>query len=154
MDRRRRAQPGRFGTHPVHVILGPVGGSDNIGGASPLTANNTTRISIPTPPGKFVFSRASMHATTAAADADGAVTAVVSKYDASADAEVTVSGSFNVEGLTTKERAEVGPSTSATDAQLLLDEGDTLSVIFTSDSAAIDTQPAALFVVVELMQVN
>lgn len=154
MDRRRQSGPGRWGTHPVHVSVGPIGGSTALYGATPLTANDVTIFRIPTPPGKFVFSKVAVHATTDAADADGTVLGVVSKYDASADAEVTVSGSIDLEALTTLERAEAGVSTSATDAQLVLDTGDTLSFRVTNNSAAIDTQPVDLFIVVELMQLN
>lgn len=142
----RRAGPGRFGTHPVHVSFSC--------GVNPLTANDTVTFRIPTPPGKFFFSKAAVQCDTPAADADGTCLLTVQKYDASADAEVALTDAYNIEGLTTLERNEISVGASVTDAQRLFDTGDTLDFKVVNNSAAINTQPTALSVTVELFQVN
>lgn len=144
----RRAAPGRFGTHPIHVSV--------TAGVDPFTANDTTTIRIPTPPGKFYFSKAAIQCVTVLSDADGTALLTVQKYDASADAEVALTDASSIEAavMTTKERVELNPGAAVTDAQRLLDTGDTLNFKVVSNSAAIDTQPTEFSVTVELFQIN
>lgn len=146
MDRRRNASPGRFGTHPVHV--------SHMAGVDPLTVNDTTILWVPTPKGKFVFTGFAAQCDTPGADSDGTILATVRKYDASGDAHVTLSAAIDLEAVTTKERAVAGVASAATEAQLLLDDGDVLNIAVVSNSAAIDTQPTLLSFTVELLQLN
>lgn len=140
----RRVQPGAFGTQYIAVSSAPIGGSDNIGGASPLTANDTTTFSLPTPPVKCRLVKFAASVVTAPVDSDGTVLARAMKYDASADAQVTISEDIDLEALTTRELATANAKASATDPQRVFDTGDALEVNVVNNSAAIGTQPVTL----------
>lgn len=145
-------KPGRFGVQTVQVRTGQIGGANFLGGASPLTANTTTIFRLGGPAGrKCRVSRFGATTVTVPADADGAITATLRKYDASADAAVTLTANINLEALTTREETSIGVLGTVTDAQLTLDAGDTLEIHVVSDSAAIDTQPAGLVFAAELL---
>jgi hypothetical protein len=138
---------------PVALGIAGIGGSNYLGGASPLTANDTTIFYLPPPVGRAVFYSFSAAVDTVPIDADGTILARVRKYDASANAWVTVSQDIDLEALTTKERNEVLRLATATDAELILDTGDILAVHVVNNSAAIGTQPVNLaFTAQVLMQ--
>jgi hypothetical protein len=84
-------------------------------------------------------------------DADGTLVATLRKYDASADATVTLTGNIDLEALTTREETSVKVLGTLTDAQLTMDTGDALEVHVVNNSAAIDTQPAGLTFVAEML---
>lgn len=137
----RRTPPGRFGTHPIVVRSAP----------ATLTANTTTTIALGAMPAyRYRIAKACVSCTTVPADADGAITAVLKKYDASADAAVTLCSAVNLETLTADEAAQITLTATLTEAQRTLDVGDTLKVEVTNDSAAINTQPAGLVFAVDL----
>ena len=142
----RRPAPGRFGTHPVHVSF--------TAGTNPLTANTTVAFRVPTPPGKFFFSKASVMCDTVTADADGTSLITIRKYDASADAEVDLTTAVDLDTLTTLERTNLVRDAATTDAQCILDTGDTLGFKVVNNSAAINTQPTSLSVTIELFQID
>lgn len=147
-----KPKPGRFGVAPVLLNSGQIGGANFLGGATPLTANATTTFRLGGTAGrKCEVSRFGATVVTVPADADGAITAVLQKYDASADAVVVLTGPINLETLVTREETSVPFLSTATDAQLILDTGDALEVAVVSNSAAIDTQPAGLVFTVELL---
>jgi hypothetical protein len=97
------------------------------------------------------FSRFGASVVTVPADADGAITAILQKYNAATDATVTLTPTINLEALVTREQASVGWLASLTEAQATLTPSDTLEVVVSNDSAAIDTQPAGLVFTVELL---
>jgi hypothetical protein len=138
-----KAKAGRFGIVPVFVAS-PANGT--------WTANTTTTGRIPTPKRKCYVVSASIQASTLPADADGTFLLTIKKYDASADTAVTISDQENLEALMTHVDVayEVTISSSATDAQRMIEEGDTLYYEVVNNSAAIDTQAVNCFVVVEL----
>lgn len=145
-------KPGRFGTQTVQARTGQIGGANFLGGATPLTANTTTIFRLGGTAGrKCRVSRFGATVVTVPADADGAITATLRKYDASADTTVTLTGNINLEALVTREETSVAVLGTLTDAQLTLDTGDALEIHVVSDSAAIDTQPAGLTFVAELL---
>lgn len=147
--------PGRFGTQLVTVQTGHIGGSNYLGGASPLTANNTTKFYLGPVPCKCIFSRLAVSChVTVPVDADGTIVATAFKYDAVANAQVQVSPAVNLEALTLHEGTIVKQYTGATEAQLVLQEGDTIEVNVVNNSAAIDTQPAGLVFLAELYRVE
>lgn len=127
-------RPGHFGEHPA--ILS--------GKANTLTANTTTTFSIGGINRAAFVERLSVSAGVVPADADGAITMVVYKYDASADAAVALTGTVDLEALTAHESTAIALLTTLTDAQRTLDEGDTIRAVVTNDSAAITTQPVDL----------
>lgn len=109
-----------------------------------VTVNTTTRI-----PGdhihrKAYLTRLSVHCSTVGADADGVITAIVYKYDASANAAVALCAAENLEALTADESAAITITSSLTEAERTFDEGDVFYAIVTNNSAAIDTQPVGL----------
>lgn len=145
-------KPGRFGVQTVQARTGQIGGANFLGGATPLTANTTTIFRMGGTAGrKCRVSRFGATTVTVPADADGAITATLRKYDASADTTVTLTGNINLEALVTREETSVAVLGTLTDAQLTLDTGDALEIHVVNDSAAIDTQPAGLTFVAELL---
>lgn len=76
------------------------------------------------------------------ADADGTILLNVFKYDASADADVQLVTSFDLETLTVGESSRVPLDSGVTDNQRILDFGDFLHFTIVNNSAAIDTQAA------------
>ena len=145
-------KPGRFGVASTLVQTGQIGGANFLGGATPLTANTTTIFRLGGTAGrKCRVSRFGATTVTVPADADGAITATLRKYDASADTTVTLTGNINLEALVTREETSVAVLGTLTDAQLTLDTGDALEIHVVNDSAAIDTQPAGLVFVAELL---
>lgn len=145
-------KPGRFGVQTVQARTGQIGGANFLGGATPLTANTTTIFRLGGTAGrKCRVSRFGATTVTVPADADGAITATLRKYDASADSVVTLTGNINLETLVTREETSVTVLGTLTDAQLTLDTGDALEIHVVNDSAAIDTQPAGLTFVAELL---
>jgi hypothetical protein len=147
-----KPKPGRFGVAPVLLNSGQIGGTNFLGGASPLTANGTTTFRLGGTAGrKCMVSRFGATVVTVPVDADGAITAVLQKYDASADAVVVLTGPINLETLVTREETSVPFLASLTAAQATFDVGDALEVAVVNDSAAIDTQPAGLVFTVELL---
>lgn len=144
--------PGRFGVLPMYIRSGQIGGANFLGGASPLTANTTTIFRLGGMAGrKCVVSRLGATTVTVPNDADGTIIAKLVKYDASADAAVDVSENLNLEALVTREESFANKLSTATDAQLMLDVGDALEVHVVSNTATIDTQPAGLVFVAEVL---
>jgi hypothetical protein len=144
-------KPGRFGVQTVQVRSGQIGGANFLGGATPLTANATTIFRIGGMAGrKCRVSRFGATTVTVPADADGTIVATLRKYDASADTPVTLTDNVDLEALVTREESSTAVL-GLSDADLTLDTGDTLEIHVVSNSAAIDTQPAGLVFVAELL---
>lgn len=144
-------KPGYFGAQRLHVNSGQIGGTNFLGGASPLTANTTTIFRLGAPPLSCLFDSFAVSVVTVPADADGTILGYIYKYDASADAAVQISASMNLEALVTREVTRATFLSTATEAQLRLDTGDALEFHVVNNSAAIDTQPAGLVVVAEVL---
>jgi hypothetical protein len=145
-------KPGRFGVMPVQVRTGQIGGANFLGGASPLTANATTIFRLGGTAGRRCqVSRFGATAVTVPADADGTIVATLRKYDASADSAVTLTANLDLETLVTREESSIPYLSTVSEADLTLDTGDALEIHVVSNSAAIDTQPAGLVFVAELL---
>ncbi len=112
-----------------------------------LTANATTTIHIPTPARRAFVLSATIHQGTVAADSDGAINATLKRWDDSAGSGVSMSSAYNMEAATARraERLTMLGGSSRVKAK-----EDTLYLDVVNDSAAINTQPANAFVVVEL----
>lgn len=138
----RRVKRGkRYGTHPVYLA------GFNI---ADLTANATTRVDLGCAPSVSHVERVVCSQSTLVADADGTVLATLKKYDASADASVTLSAALDLEAMTASEGSPFVLTSTLTDAQLQMDDGDVLYVDVVNNSAAINTQPVNLRFVAEL----
>lgn len=145
MQNFRRPKPGNFGTDNLIVSSGQIGGANFAGGASPLTANATTVFRLPTPPVRCRLIKLAASVVTVPADADGTILAQAAKYSSSADAQVLISATLDLEALVTREITAVGPLSTATDAGRIFNgTGDALEINVVNNSAAIDTQPAGL----------
>jgi hypothetical protein len=79
----------------------------------------------------------------------GTILGVIQKYDASANAAVTLTGNVDLEALTAKEGTAVALLSTLTDAQRTLDTGDTLQFVVTTTST-VGTAAVDLMVNIEL----
>lgn len=146
-----KPRPGRFGTQIAFLTLSSLGGSDYVGGATLLTANDTTTFKVPSPYRKCRFVRASVVMKTIGIDADGTILATVKKLTApSTKASLTDALSWEAAGVTADTVAQFVTLSTATDAQRTLNAGESFIVDVVSDSAAIDTQPANVNIVIEV----
>lgn len=145
-------KPGRFGVIPAFAKTGQIGGTNFLGGATPLTANATTIFRLGGFGGRRVrFSQLGATVVTVPADADGTILATAVKYDASANSTVTLSANLDLEALVTREESFANPLGTLTDAEITLDVGDTLEIHVVNNSAAINTQPAGLVFTAEVV---
>ena len=124
---------GRFGVLP-NLVAGRCDAA--------IGNNTTTTYSFGSHPAKCIINRATVSAGTVPASTSGTITAVLQKYDASADAAVTLTDAVDLEALTAKEGTALTFLTTLTDAQKLLDTGDTLQFVVTTNNtvttAAVD----------------
>lgn len=136
-----RARAKDFGAAFVRLSSGNIGS---------VTANTTNTFGLGGISDKDISAPNSAHTAyvdeihvgcvTVPADADGTLVLNVVKYDASADAAVTLASSFSLEGLTAGETDAVPFDSGVTDQQRIMDYGDFIYAEIVSDSAAIDTQ--------------
>lgn len=141
----RMPRPGEFGTELLSVAIGPIGGTNNIGGATPLTANNTTTYRLGGLGRLAQIAQVVTSTTTVPADADGTILATVFKYNAVTDAQVAVTSAIDLETLTTREGRVTLPLATASDAALTFGNNDTVEIAVVNNSAAINTQPVDLW---------
>jgi len=151
----RRAEPsGRFGTLPYLLSSGPIGGSNYLGGASPLTVNDTTIFRLGPVAVKSMASKLAASAATVPTDADGTILAYLYKYDASANAAVQLSQALDLEALTAREGGVAELLAALTPEQATLEVGDTVEIHVVNNSAAINQQPVALVFNAELFVID
>ena len=129
---------GRGGAQIVHV---PVA-------LGTITANTTTTFAVPKFYNKVYVLGASYQTATVAADADGAITGVLQKYRAASDDAVAISSAFDLETAVASEAAPL--TVNGGDVARTAQAGDTFRFVVTNDSAAINTQHALAFLVLEL----
>jgi len=144
-------KPGSFGVQRVYVKTGQIGGTNFLGGASPLTANTTTIFRLGGFAGRAnTPTRLGATAVTIPTDADGDIFAKLVRYRASDNTAVDLTGNLDLKALVTREESFVNLlSTVADTPAAMIVAGDALEVHVTSDSAAIDIQPAGLVFTVE-----
>lgn len=113
-----------------------------------ITANTTNNYDIPLPFKRCYVLGAAYSAGTVAADADGTTLGTLFKYRGDTDAEVTISSALDLEAVTARETAPltVNGGDIARTAQRL----DTLRFKIVNNSAAINTQHANAFLLVEV----
>jgi len=133
-------KPGRLGVLP-NVLVGRCDAA--------IGNSGDTTYSFGSHPARCYINRAVVSAGTVPASAGGAITAVLKKYDASANAAVTLTGSIDLEALTANEGTAVSLLATLTDAERTLDEGDTLQFVVTAAST-VDTAAVDLYVNTEL----
>lgn len=147
-------KPGSFGDEPVVFTSGPIGGANYLGGASPLTANNTTIFRLGPVTRRSFLRGGAASVVTVPADADGTILATIRKYDASAAAAVTLTATLDLEALTTRAGSLFTLLSTVTNEQLTFEVGDAIEVHVVNNSAAIDTQPAGLVFNAEVDPLN
>lgn len=126
---------GRFGVMP-NLLAGRCNAA--IGNSTTTTYNFGGH------PAKCIINRAVVSAGTVPVSTSGTILGVLQKYDASADAAVALTDNVDLEALTAHEGTAVTLLTTLTDAQKLLDTGDTVRFVVTTNNtvttAAVDLQ--------------
>lgn len=112
----RRETPGRLGSFP-NLLAGPC--------IAAIGASATTEYYFGGHPTICWIEKAVISALTVPVGG-GTILALLKKYDASANAEVTLSASIDLEALTAKEGTAVPILATLTEAQRTLDTGDLL----------------------------
>lgn len=132
--------PGRLGVLP-NLLVGRC--------AAAIGNSTTTTYSFGSHPAKCYINRAVVSAGTVPASTSGTILGVIQKYDASADAAVTLTADVDLEALTAKEGTAVALLSTLSDAQRTLDTGDTLQFVVTTTNT-VTTAAVDLVVNVEL----
>ena len=135
---------GRFGVMP-NLLVGRC--SAAIGNSTTTTYNFGGH------PAKSIINRAVVSAGTVPASTSGTILGVLQKSDASADAAVALTDNIDLEALTAHEGTAVTLLTTLTDAQKLLDTGDTVRFVVTTNNT-VTTAAVDLVVNVELLVQN
>lgn len=118
-----------------------------------ITANDTTTYAVPVPYGRFYVLGASYQCATKAADADGTILGTLVKYRAATDDTATISASFDLEA-TPVANESVAVTVNGGDVARTIRQGDTLRFPVVNNSAAINTQHAGAFLVVDLARLD
>lgn len=132
--------PGRLGVLP-NLLVGRCDAA--------IGNSTTTTYSFGSHPAKCYINRAVVSAGTVPASTSGTILGVIQKYDASADAAVTLTADVDLEALTASEGTAVALLSTLTDAQRTLDTGDTLQFVVTTTNT-VTTAAVDLMVNVEL----
>lgn len=132
--------PGRLGVLP-NLLVGRCNAA--------IGNNTTTTYSFGSHPAKCYINRAVVSAGTVPASTSGTILGVIQKYDASANAAVTLTADVDLEALTAKEGTAVALLSTLTDAERTLDTGDTLQFVVTTNNT-VTTAAVDLMVNVEL----
>lgn len=132
---------GRFGIMP-NLLAGRCNAA--------IGNNTTTTYSFGGHPAKCLINRAVVSAGTVPASTSGTILAVLQKYDASADTAVALTDNIDLEALTAHEGTAVTLLSTLTDAQKLLDTGDTVRLVVTTNNT-VTTAAVDLMVNVELL---
>lgn len=132
--------PGRLGVLP-NLLVGRCDAA--------IGNSTTTTYSFGSHPAKCYINRAVVSAGTVPASTSGTILGVIQKYDASADAAVTLTDNVDLEALVAKEGTAVALLSTLTDAQRTLDTGDTLQFAVTTTNT-VTTAAVDLMVNVEL----
>jgi len=134
-------KPGRFGVIPNLVAGRCVAAIGN---------NTTTTYSFGSHPAVCLINRATVSAGTVPASTSGTILGVLKKYDASANAAVTLTDNVDLEALTANEGAAVALLSTLTEAEKTLDTGDTLQFVVTTNNT-VTTAAVDLLVNIELL---
>jgi hypothetical protein len=115
-----------------------------------LTVNGTTSgylLTVPVGFGKIRIERIEWVASAVLNDADGTILAVVTARDVSEAADDVLVASVTLEGGTAHVPAAFTLATETSEKELTLEEGDSLRVVVTNNTATIDTNGAVAFTV-------
>lgn len=134
-------KPGRFGVLPNLVAGRCVRAIGN---------STTTQYNFGGHPAKCFISRAIVSALVVPVSTGGTILATLRKYDAAANADVTLTGSIDLEALTANEGTAVALLSTLTEAQQTLLPGDTLRFVVVTTST-VTTAEVDLMVNVELL---
>jgi hypothetical protein len=145
-----RPKAGRFGTQPVYLKTGQIGGTNYLGGANPITASGTTIFRLGGTAGRrAMVGRLGATAVTVPISASGTLLAALYRYNAATNTAVKVSGDIDLEALVTREEA-FAEALALSAGTLTLQPGDALEVHVVSTDA-IGTQPAGLVFTAEAL---
>lgn len=142
-----RPKPDAFGSRPIHLVLDPVGRS----GRTLVTAGSTTLI-IPTPYRKFYVRQASA-VCVSLVGTSGSTVATIQKVVGGTGSPVALTSGLWLENMVAKVSSKFAMSSTATDANRQVNEGDVLQVQFIN-ATGIDAQPVDLYVLAEGLQLE
>ena len=132
--------PGRLGVLP-NLLVGRCDAA--------IGNSTTTTYSFGSHPAKCYINRAVVSAGTVPASTSGTILGVIQKYDASADAAVTLTDNVDLEALTANEGTAVALLSTLSDAERTLDTGDVVQFVVTTNNT-VTTAAVDLMVNVEL----
>jgi hypothetical protein len=132
---------GRFGVMP-NLVVGQCDAA--------IGNNTTTTYNFGSHPAICLINRAVVSAGTVPAATSGTILGVLKKYDASANAAVSLTDNVDLEALTANEGTAVTLLATLTDAEKTLDTGDTLQFVVTTNNT-VTTAAVDLTVNVELL---
>jgi|GEM_PF-1152272 len=132
--------PGRLGVLP-NLLVGRCDAA--------IGNNTTTTYSFGSHPAKCYINRAVVSAGTVPASTSGTILGVIKKYDASANAAVTLTDNVDLEALTANEGTAVALLSTLSDAERTLDTGDVVQFVVTTNNT-VTTAAVDLMVNVEL----
>jgi hypothetical protein len=132
--------PGRLGVLP-NLLVGRCNAA--------IGNNTTTTYSFGSHPAKCYINRAVVSAGTVPASTSGTILGVIKKYDASANAAVTLTDNVDLEALTANEGTAVALLSTLSDAERTLDTGDVVQFVVTTNNT-VTTAAVDLMVNVEL----
>jgi hypothetical protein len=134
-------KPGRLGVLP-NVVTGRC--------VRAIGNTTTTQYNFGGHPAKCYINRAIVSALVVPASSGGTILATLRKYDAVANADVTLTGNIDLEALTANEGTAVSLLSTLTEAQQTLLPGDTLRFVVVTTST-VTTAEVDLMVNVELL---
>jgi len=132
---------GRFGVMP-NLVTGRCDAA--------IGNNTTTTYSFGSHPAVCLINRAVVSAGTVPAATSGTILGVIKKYDASANAAVTLTDNVDLEALTANEGTAVALISTLTEVERTLDTGDTLQFVVTTNNT-VTTAAVDLYVNIELL---
>lgn len=135
---------GRFGVMP-NLLVGRC--------AAAIGNNTTTTYNFGGHPATCLINRAMVSAGTVPASTSGTILAVLEKYDATANAAVTLTANIDLEALTAHEGTAVNLISTLTTAQRTLLPGDTVRLTVTTNNT-VTTAAVDLVANVELLVQN
>ncbi len=148
----RRPKPDAFGTSPVILSVGPLGGANLLYTTAPLVTQGSITFTIGTPYRKLWVRGASAHASTLVST-HGTTVAKVQKLRGTVTAAIT--GSLNLaSGMTAYASSKFTIGTATTiESDRIVQEGDLLQVVVVNTGTLV-TEPVELYFNVEAFQLE
>lgn len=146
--RNRINQLGSLYSQVCLAQLGPFGGTNNIGGATPVTANSTTDYTIATAPARLQVITAAVGYVGTQIASSGTILVSLWKRRGATLTQLTVT--VNLVALAPNSGTTLAPLASNSEAANAIEVGDILFARFVSNNATISQQPSGLTIGAQL----